>query len=113
MTELDWRPLRGEVEKYAISINVDGRHHGWQLSSVALISSSLSQVFSEVEHLTLGYAVYRQSSEEHNEVDHTEWRKLLGPFINVKTIRIDDRLVGELSLAVLNWTTENKTRVVP
>jgi hypothetical protein len=50
-----------------------------------------------VEYLTLGHAVHRQSSEEHNEVDCTEWHKLLRPFINVKTIRIDNRLVEEVS----------------
>ena len=37
------------------------------------------------------------SSERHNEVDRTEWRKLLRPFINVKTLRIEEGLVKDLS----------------
>jgi hypothetical protein len=36
-------------------------------------------------------------SEEHNEVDRTEWRKLLRSFRNVKTLRIGNGLVEELS----------------
>jgi hypothetical protein len=54
-------------------------------------------LFSSVEHLTLGHDEDSQSSEEHNEVDRTEWRKLLGSFSNVKTFRIDKGLVGKLS----------------
>jgi hypothetical protein len=54
-------------------------------------------MFSAVEHLTLEHEVHSQSSEEHNEVDRTEWRKLLRPFSNVKTLRIDNGLVEELS----------------
>jgi hypothetical protein len=37
------------------------------------------------------------SSEEHNEVDPTEWRKLLRSSNNVKDLRIDVRLVKEFS----------------
>jgi hypothetical protein len=79
------------------AIFVDGWHLGWQVSSVAQISNALSQIFSAVEHLTFAHDVHSRSSEEHNEVDPTEWRKLLRSFRNVKTLRIEDGLVGELS----------------
>jgi hypothetical protein len=49
------------------------------------------------EHLTLAHEVHSWSSEEHNEVDRAEWRKLLRSFSNVKTLHIDDGLVTELS----------------
>jgi hypothetical protein len=64
---------------------------------VAQIFNALSQVFSAVEHLTLAHKVHSRSSEEHNEVDRAEWRKLLRSFSNVKTLRIEDGLVMELS----------------
>jgi len=64
---------------------------------VAQIFNTLSQMFSAVEHLTLAHDVHSRSSEEHNEVDRTEWRNLLGSFSNVKTLRIEDGLVRELS----------------
>jgi hypothetical protein len=64
---------------------------------MAQISKSLSQIFSAIEHLTLEHEAHSQSSEEHDEVDRTEWRNLLRPFSNVKTLRIEDGLVEELS----------------
>jgi hypothetical protein len=72
-------------------------HLGWQVSSVAQIFNSLNPIFSTVEHLTLKHHVHSRSSEEHNEVDRTEWRKLLRSFSNVKTLFVDCELVEELS----------------
>ena len=72
-------------------------HLDWQVSSATQIYNSLSQVFSAVESLELRHKVHSQSTEEHNEVDHTEWRKLLRPFINVKTLRIMKELVKDIS----------------
>ena len=79
------------------SIIIDSSHLDWQVSSVAQIFNSLSQIFTAVEHLTLMHTTYSLSSEEHNEVDRSEWRKLLRSFGNVKTLHVDDGLVGELS----------------
>jgi len=50
-----------------------------------------------VEHLTLEHEVHSRSSEEHNEADPAEWRKLLGSFSNVKTLRIHKGLVNDLA----------------
>ena len=87
----------GEFEMYALGIVVFCRHFDWQVYSMVQISSSLSQIFSVVEHLALGHEEHSQSSEEHNQVDRTEWRRLLSPFRNVKTLLIDDGLVEDLS----------------
>ena len=78
-------------------VAVDCWHLDWQVSSMAQISDTLSQMFSAVEHLTLRHEVHGQSSEEHNDVDRIEWRKLLKSFINVKTLHVEDGLVEELS----------------
>jgi hypothetical protein len=66
-----------------------------------------------VEHLTLVHKVHSQSSEEHNEVDRTEWRKLLGSFSNVKTLRIQDGLVGELSHCLRLEDGEHPLELLP
>ena len=89
--------LREEAEIFSIRMHVDCWHLDWQVSSVTQISNSLSQMFSATEHLTLEYAAHSRSSEEHNEVDRTEWRKLLSSFSKVKTILIDDELVKGVS----------------
>ena len=86
-----------ETETSVFSVNVHCWHLDWQVSSVAQISNALSQIFSTVEHLTFTHKVHSQSTEEHNEVDRAEWCKLLKSFSNVKTLRVDDGLVGELS----------------
>ena len=86
-----------EAEMYALSIAVSCWHLDWQVSSAAQIFNPLSSLFSVVEHLTLEHEVHSQSSEEHNEADRTEWRQLLGSFRNVKTLRIAEGLVEELS----------------
>ena len=86
-----------EARTYALSIVISCWHLNWQVSSAAQISSSLSPMFSTVERLTFKHSVHSRSSEEHNEADRTEWRKLLGSFKNVKTLRIAEGLVGELS----------------
>jgi hypothetical protein len=87
----------GEADVYSCFVRVDCWHLDWQVSSVAQISNALSQVFSAVEHLTLGHEVHSQPSEEHSDVDRTEWRNLLRSFSNVKTFRVGDGLVEELS----------------
>jgi hypothetical protein len=61
---------------------------------MAQIFDSPSQTFSMVEHLTFKGEKYGRSYEE---VDCTEWHKLLRPFSNVKTLHVGDGLVGELS----------------
>jgi hypothetical protein len=90
--------LRDEVETYALSMNV----YYWDLngevvSFVAHIFNSLSQIFSSVENLTFEHRRPSRSSEEHIDVDRTEWRRLLRSFSNVKTLRVNGRLVKELS----------------
>jgi hypothetical protein len=86
-----------EAKTYALVIAVDCWHLDWQVSSAAQIFNALSQKISAVEHLTFEHEVHSRSSEEHNEVDRTEWRKLLRSFSNVKTLSVDDGLVRELS----------------
>jgi hypothetical protein len=86
-----------EAEMYTLSIAVICWHLDWQVSSAAQIFNSLSPLLSVVEHLTLEHEAHRQSSEEHDEADPTEWRQLLGSFRNVKTLRIAEGLVEELS----------------
>ena len=86
-----------ELRVYSLGILVDGWHLDWQVSSMAKISDLFSQVFSAVGHLTLDHEEHSQSSEEHNKVERTEWRNFLRPFSKVKTLRIYDGLVEELS----------------
>ena len=88
-------------------------HLNWQVSSVAQISDALSQIFSSVEYLTLWHEAHSLSSEEHNEVDRTEWRKLLRSFSNVEYLDIQDGLVMELSRCLRLDDGEHPLELLP
>ena len=83
-----------EATMYDLRIIVNCGHLDWQVSSMAQIFKVLGPVFSAVEHLTFEHW---EHTEEHNEVDRIEWRKLLSSFRNVKTLHIATGLVEELS----------------
>ena len=108
--------LREEAKTRPLCISVSCRHLDWQVSSMAQIFNSFSQIFSTVEHLalnTLNHEVHSLSAEEHNEVDRTEWRKLLGSISNAKTLHIDDRLVKELSRSLRLDDGEHPLELLP
>ena len=111
--KVDVNPPEANMSMAAFSINVDCWHLDWQVSSVAQIFNALSQIFLAVEHLTLAHKVHSRSSEEHNEVDRTEWRKLLRSFSTVKTLRIDDGLVKELSRCLRLEDEEDPLELLP
>jgi hypothetical protein len=106
-------PSETNMPTDAFSIVVDCWQLDWQVSSAAQISDALSQIFTAVEHLTLSHEVHSRSSEEHNEVDRTEWLKLLRSFSNLKTLRIDDGLVGELSRCLTLEDGEHPLDLLP
>ena len=88
---------RRDADMYALSICVRCSQLGLQVSSVAQIFNSLGQIFSTVEHLDFELGAHSWTSEEHNEVNRTEWHKLLRSFSKVKTLHVDDGLVEDLS----------------
>ena len=105
--------LRRETKTFTIGIVVFCWHLDWQVSSVTQVSNSLSQIFSVVERLSLRHKEHSRSSEEHNVVDRTEWRKLLRPFRNVKSLRIDNGLVTDLSRCLQSEDGELPLEVLP
>ena len=88
---------REKAEMYALAMDICCRHLDWQVSFMAQVFDSHGQLFSSVEHLTIEHRVHSRSTEEHNEVDRTEWHKLLGSLSKVKTFRVSDGLVEEFS----------------
>ena len=103
----------GETKVHAISITVKRWRLQEQVSSMAQISDSLSQIFTAVEHLALEHEVQCRPSGEHNELDPTEWRKLLRPFSKVKTLRIHKRLVKGLSRCLGSENGELPLELLP
>jgi hypothetical protein len=81
---------------YDFEVEVRGGPRDQRVSSAAQICNILSPLFSAVVELTLDYRG-TSSSHQHNQADRTRWRELLGSFRNVKTIRVHDGLVSQLS----------------
>ena len=92
----------GDSDKRGLAVRVDCCHPNCQAFIAAQLSSALRRLFYALECLTLGHDVHGQSSEgynavEYNDVDRIEWRNLLRWFSNLKTLRVEDGLIDELS----------------
>jgi len=84
-----------------------------QVSSVAQIFSALSPIFSTVVELTLDYEAYVPlSSSWDNPTHRADWRKLLGSFRNVKTVRVHPNLVEVLASSLKSYG-ESPLEVLP
>jgi hypothetical protein len=105
--KLEFSDERVRVETYPhednrrcfFSISVENLILNEHISSMAQIVDALGQVFSAVDLLTLDYEEDGRSSEFDFDidVDRTEWHKLLRPFSNVKSLRVNRGLVEEFS----------------
>ena len=94
---------------YVFSIAVYCAPLDFQVSSVTQIFDSIGQIFSTVESLSLGYEFY----VEQNVFDRTEWRRLLRPFSNLKTLHIDEELVEGASHCLRPDDGENPLGLFP
>jgi hypothetical protein len=102
-----------EARFYSLCMQLGGRHLDWQVVSAAQVFHALKTVFSAVEHLTLKYDRHDISSEWNRQADRTHWRELLGSFSTVKTIRVEDGLVEQVSLALQPGDGESSTELLP
>ncbi|KAI0246812.1 hypothetical protein BJV78DRAFT_1286045 [Lactifluus subvellereus] len=89
------------------------RHLDWQVSFAAQILDTLQLVLSVVEKLVLRHRRHRESSEWHNEVDRTLWRQLLRPFSNLKTLHVQNELVGKLARSLQTDDGEPPLELLP
>jgi hypothetical protein len=87
----------GGVRSVYFGLEVTCGHLDWQVSSMTQIFNILSPLLSTVVDLTLVHEEHTLSSEGHNQADRTLWRELLSSFRNVKTLRVHEGLVGEVS----------------
>ena len=95
-----------------LSVTIECSQHDQQLASAAQICNTLSAVFSEVEHLYLGYTK-SLSSGWSNGARLTLWRELLRPFGKVKTLRVPFELVWVLSRSLQPEGEESPMELLP
>ncbi|KAI0247549.1 hypothetical protein BJV78DRAFT_909858 [Lactifluus subvellereus] len=104
--------LRGQWF-YPFRLQIMCRHLDWQVSSATQILDALQSVLSVVEQVTLSHTVHDQSSEWHNEVDRTLWRQLLRPFSDLKTLHVQNELVGKLARSLRSDDGEPPLELLP
>jgi len=100
------------AKMYALELKVICRHLNSQVPSVAQLFDVLSPAFSAVEHLTLS-AMSPVLLEGQNEVDETQWRKLLKSFGNVKSLLVGGELVEEVSRCLRSEDGELPLELLP
>jgi hypothetical protein len=88
-------------------------HLDWQVASAVQLFGTLSPVLSVVEQVTFSYEQHNQSLEWHNNVDRSQWRELLRPFTNAKTMHVQDDLVGKISRSLPSDDGESPLELFP
>jgi hypothetical protein len=86
-----------EARAYSFYLSVRCDHLDWQVASAAQILNMLNPSLSGVVNLILNLDDHTSSSEGYDETYRTHWREILRSFNNVKTIRVSNGLVEELS----------------
>jgi len=67
------------------------------VASTAGILNELQTILSASEELVLACEEGDSSPQGQNEADPALWRELLGPFRNVTTLHVQNKLIGKLS----------------
>jgi hypothetical protein len=102
-----------EARRYTFQMELGGRNFDRQVASAGQVFHALREVFSVTEHLTLEYRRHGISSEWNNEAHHTLWRELLRSFGNAKTLRVNSRLVEQVSRALQPGEGESPMELLP
>ena len=89
-----------EARLYAFSMELSGKPLDWQAVSAAQVFQARGTLLFAVEHLTLKYDRSNISSEWNRQADLSYWREFLGSFDKVKTLRVEDGLVEQVSCAL-------------
>ena len=101
----------GGLEPWFMAVHC--RHLDLQVASLAQISNALRAVVSAVEYLTLEYSRSPIWSEWPDGPDRAQWRELLRPFSNVKTLSVPEDLIWELSFSLQSDDGESPMELLP
>ena len=89
-----WVYPHERAKMYAFYVRVLCKESDQQLFFVAQLSEVLSPVFSAVAELAINHYL---PSTQRNEANYTQWRKLFRSFSSVKTLRMPNVLIEDLS----------------
>ena len=102
---------------YAFSMVVYCIGNGWPLSTTTQMLGVLGPAFSMVMHLSVGTCdkdhVLWSGIPRYNDADRAEWRDILRSFNNVKTLRVMDGLIKDISRALKVRDEESTMELLP
>jgi hypothetical protein len=97
-----------------LTLEISCRHDlNWPVASTVQFFGALSPVLSVVEQVTLSHEEHHLSSQWYHYVDRTQWRELLRPFINARTIRVQDDLVTKIFRSLPSEDGEPPLEILP
>jgi hypothetical protein len=96
-----------------LNMGLGGKHLDLQVVSAAQVFHALKTAFSAVERLELRYNRPNISSEWNRQADRTHWHGFLGSFGKVKTLRVGNGLVEQVSRALQPGEGESPTELFP
>jgi hypothetical protein len=83
-----------------------------QVASAVQLFGTLSPVLSVVEQVAFYDTPYSQSARQNN-VDRSQWRELLRPFTNTKTIHVNDGLISRIFRSLPSDDGESPLELLP
>lgn len=78
-------------------LRAKGHQLDWQIKSASQLCRAIVPVFSVTEELTFGYRTHEKSSDTRSSYSRLRWHNILRQFSSVKTLKVADGLVEELS----------------
>ena len=92
---------------------ISGGPLDWQLSSMAQIFTQLSPLLSNVKLLAFGKYPSAPPVVEVEDVDPTQWLELFRPFSSVWNVRVTEKLVSDVALALGGLSDDAAPGVLP
>ena len=109
-------PRKGSA-MYAASTVVYRIGHDWPLSTTTQMLGVLGPALPMVMHLSVGICdkghMLWSGIPRYNDADRAEWRDILRSFNNVKTLRVTDGFIGDISRALKVRDGESTMELLP
>ena len=103
-------PQSGPPDSLRVVLSLSFYEQEWQLSSLARFYSSFLSPLSALEPIFLEVNAHRSSDDME---DPTQWLELLHPFIAVKNLYLDAKVVPRVARALQELVGERVTEVLP
>ena len=96
-----------------LALGISCRKIDWQLSSLVQICTSLSPLFSVVEHLRIGIDAFSSLPRWEDDIENGQWLDLLRPFTVAKNLYLSWKIAPRIVTALQELIGESVTSVLP